>query len=181
MTKDNKNREKIENKQPGESQGILRVEQHLWPSSVPLASVQEQHNISHVLWYLGMVVHSVTHGFKLKDGERKTDRIIAHLSCLSEFIREETDKMYGAVQRTLELLKSERPQTTEQWTMFLYKNWDQLRLLAAHSENQDVCFPESSFQRISDLATGIYCVKLWWWKLKIEQFEKQVKKNKTGR
>lgn len=118
---------------------------------------QEYHNAGHALWYLSTIVHSLTNGKpEWSDGE-KTERIIAHLSHLREFISDEDGHFKSIITHLLEALKTALPNKSSQWVHFIYTNWNLIREFAKRYGGHDKCFSQDSYKKIGDLV----CRKHW--------------------
>ena len=149
-TKDRIIKEKIVNKNPSldilreaakgdyshQREGMIRIVGNSQQDSDPaFHTMQEHHNANHALWYLTMIVHAITHDKPHQNTEQKTERVLAHLSHLREFIQDPSVKHRLMIDRIFDSLVSETPKTNSQWTHIIYVNWNLIQNFAETSLN----------------------------------------------
>lgn len=125
-----------------EADGLLRL------SEASGRSAQEYHSASHAIWLLAIVAYDLARGDGRRNTQRRTERILAHLSCLGEFIPEGERMLPEVVNRLLENLMKGFPDCDEKWRSFMRAQWDLIRAFAAHYGHHDKFFPQSTLARI---------------------------------
>ena len=187
-TGDVKNREKIDNKQlpsnSGHRQegGILRTPDEFikeWQEEGH--SVQEYHNANHALWYLTMIVHAITHNRPRQNTRQKTERVLAHLSYLREFVQDPNLKHRRTIERIFDALLGENPRDHSQWTHFIYVHWNLIQSFAERYGHREKCFPDSEYQKIADVVHHRHYFKKWWWKIQAETWYRKIRYGKFCR
>lgn len=102
-----------------EAHGILRIPPESGKSPEETQWMQQHHNSGHALWYLSMIVHGIIQGQASSNDEKRTKNILAHLSCLREFISGDR-KLSLILQNLLDALTVELPKDPLGWTHFVY-------------------------------------------------------------
>lgn len=176
-TQDAVNREKVEKKQPRnrvratneEQDGILRVSDEFARQWGDKRMIQEQHNSGHALWFLAMSAYSVIRGKRGWLERSKTERIIIHLYCLSEFIPNEDIKFRVTTRRLIHVLEQKFPRKGSEWAIFFRDYWHLIRQFAERYGDHDKCFPLAYYPMIEDRTRGLHYFKAWWWLLAAEK------------
>lgn len=131
--------------------------------------MREHHNASHALWYFSMVIYSIIHGKASQNTLHKTERILAHLSHLREFISEKDVQGKKIVNSIFDVLLSEKPANHARWTHFIYAYWNLIWNFAERYGHHDKCFPAQDYKRICDVVHKRHYFRLWWWKIQLNQ------------
>lgn len=137
---------------------------------------QEMHNASHATWILSMVLSDIVDLRAERNTAKRTNRVLAHLSCLREFILDEHLRFYALINKLIKSLKKDFPDDDLTWTEFVVKHWVMIRAFAAHYGNDEKCFPQERYGQICDLYFKRHYVRRWWWKRKISAFVRRARK-----
>lgn len=158
-----------------EEEGLLNVPKETEADNAQTQWMREHHNASHALWYFSMIVYAIIHDKPSQNTRHKTERILAHLSHLREFINEKDHRGKKIVTHLFDSLLSERPDSHEKWVRFIYAHWNLIWSFAECYGHQEKCFPESDFKCISDLIHQRHYWKLWWWKMQLKNFFRPIR------
>lgn len=125
---------------------------------------QERHNLGHVLWFLSTILFGITNGSDLKKTctTQTTDRIIAHLVCLREYVPSSNYRLKLTVRKLIEELIIESPSGKLKWSYFFLYHWPLLRSFAGHWNEEDKCFPEGCYLKVKDVVERKH-TRRWWW------------------
>ncbi len=200
-TKDSQNRKNCDIKQPeleslenawlirgpqwdSNEVGILRIPVESGKTSEETQWMQEHHNSGHALWFLSMAVHNIINGKHIEDGPRKANTVLAHLSCLREFIRNEDPRLKIIIARFIETLLSEFPTNGTSWKHFIHTHWYLIRAFAEHYDQHEKCFNQAIYEKVSDVVYGRQYLRAWWWELtlrKLAKFSRHISKEKFSK
>ncbi|MSR77639.1 MAG: hypothetical protein EXS63_05375 [Candidatus Omnitrophica bacterium] len=158
-----------------EKEGILRVPLDLSKNQEENQRMREYHNANHALWYLTMIVHAITHDRPHQNTGQKTERILAHLSHLREFIQDPGLKHRLMIERIFDALLSETPKSHSQWTHFIYVNWNLIQNFAEHYGHREKCFPDLEYQKIADVVHHRQYFRRWWWKIQMDFLYRKIR------
>lgn len=158
-----------------EQEGILRVPIDATKGAEENRKMREHHNANHALWYLTMIVHAITHEKPYQNTKQKTERVLAHLSHLREFINDPTLQHKKMIESLFDFLLSEHPASHSQWTHFVYMHWNLIQNFADHYGHKKKCFPDSEYHKISDIVHHVQYFRKWWWDLKWEALYRKVR------
>lgn len=156
---------------------------------------QEYHNSGHALWFLLMAAYGVVENQQAKLGADKTNRILAHLTCLREFIPEEKARLRAITKELCEAILAEFPDSRMKWLHFLDEHWFLIQSFAEYYKRENERrheasgeqynkgydqFSEALYQKIHDVHLSRHYFRLWWWGKKIGRltrgFKHQVRK-----
>jgi|GEM_PF-2096508 len=133
---------------------------------------QEFHNARHALWFLSMSVYGVIRNSATHVNPEKKDKILAHLTCLREFLLPEQLRLKVISKQLSDAILAEAPRNRMEWAHFLHRHWFLLRSFASYYEKSGNCFSMTDYGKVSDvLGKRQYC-RPWWWRLKIEKAAK---------
>lgn len=138
---------------------------------------QEFHNARHALWFLSMSVYGVVRNSATHVNPEKKDKILAHLTCLGEFLLPEQHRVKVIVKQLSDAILSEAPTHRMEWAHFLHRHWFLIRSFASYYGKSGDCFPMTEYSKVSDVLGKRQYFKLWWWSLKIEKLVKSIKHN----
>lgn len=166
------NQQKPLPQEPLPEEGILEAPEHSGANAEETRSMREYHNANHALWYFTMIVYASVNQKTAQSNAQKSERVLAHLTHLKEFLRPEDRKHRIMIEQIYHDLLIEHPENHHQWVRFIYMHWNLLCKMAAHYGHQDRCFPESDFIKIRDLVQGMHGFKWWWWDLKLKRWHR---------
>ena len=133
---------------------------------------QEFHNARHALWFLSMSVYGVVRNSPTHVNPEKKDKILAHLTCLGEFLLPEQHRLKIIVKQLSDAILSEAPTNHMEWAHFLYRHWFLLRSFAGYYEKSGDCFSMADYGKVSDVLGKRQYFRPWWWRLKMEKVAK---------
>lgn len=133
------------------------------------AHIQEHHNARHALWFIYMVVTDIISGREQFSKAKSTNKIIAHLVCLKEFIDSSRLRLRLAVRQLSEALLVEFPDSSTKWTHFLFRHWFLVRTIAKEYQSDEKCFSLAYYEKVSDVLHGRQRMRFWWWKAKMNE------------
>jgi len=110
---------------------------------------QELHNASHAAWILYMNCFDIIREKSHRITARRTNRIIAHLSCLREFVCEEKNARYLMVlNRLIKTLKKRFPRDYFSWARFIVEHWPLIRAFAGRYGYDTQCLSEAYYEEV---------------------------------
>ncbi|MDD5218116.1 MAG: hypothetical protein PHN49_07490 [Candidatus Omnitrophica bacterium] len=158
-------------------EGLIRIVSASVPLNAEMRTMQESHNANHALYYLSLVLHSIIHPMKRDwSSQSKAQRIIAHLSCLYEFMSEEDCVLKIAVKSVMDRLSQEPLDCAELWARFLYEHWNALEVISGKYSLDHACFCHDQYQKLEDIIYRRHYVKIWWWHGRVLKGCRQMKK-----
>lgn len=149
--------------------GILKFNPEQLCAMGEIKESQEHHNAGHALWYFNMMIYGLIHGKKRWGKETKTQRVIAHLACLREFLPCHEIRFNQVVSELLNQLVQEGPSSEAAWLSYIFRNWKLLREMAERYGETENCFPEKEYRKIRDLFYGRQWLRSWWWESCIQK------------
>ncbi|MDP3921727.1 MAG: hypothetical protein Q8R76_13090 [Candidatus Omnitrophota bacterium] len=156
--------------------GIVRIVSKS-PLTPEIRTMQESHNANHALYYLSLMTYAITYGMRRDwSNQSKAERIVAHLSSLSEFICEEEIQLKETIENLIGLLTETTFATADDWGIFLYENWSLFETLSHKYSHDSNSFSDNKHEKLGDVIFGRKCAKIWWWKARTGKLGMRLKK-----
>ena len=112
-------------------------------------TIQDAHNANHVLTHFSFMIYRILSNRTKCNFVETKDRIIAHLACLREFVRQDEIEVLKAIYTILYRIQKSSLLNLQEWARFMLTNWEDIRVLAGRYSQPDRCFSDDDFISLS--------------------------------